>query len=170
MDLQDLKTSRMFVFTFIWIQFALLVGCSSTPEKKTPQDLAQKVSLTDSKKVKSLLLRQYKLWKGAPYQYGGMGLNGVDCSAFVQNTFKTQLGYRLPRTTRTQIKQGKSVPRSQLKVGDVVFFKVSNHTFHNGIYIGHKQFIHASTSKGVTISKLDNPYWRKYYYSARRIQ
>jgi len=148
-----------------------LNGCSSTPSKSSYTfKTATPVNLSDLNKVKSLVLSQYKLWKGTPYEYGGVDFDGVDCSAFVQNTYRSKLGYSIPRTTRTQIKLGKRVSKKQLKVGDIVFFKTGRNSLHNGIYIGKSQFVHASSSKGVTISNLNNVYWRKTYYLSRRVR
>jgi len=144
------------------VLFSLLTGCSSSPSKPTQSHkLAKPVDLSNSSKVKSLLLSQYRLWKGTPYEYGGNDLNGVDCSAFVQNTYRSKLGHAIPRTTRTQIKIGAKVSKHELEVGDIVFFKTGKNSLHNGIYIGKSQFVHASSSKGVTISSLENVYWKK---------
>lgn len=156
------------------LSLLFLTSCSSTPSsvshasKSTP--LVNPVDLTNLSKVKGHLLNQYKAWKGTPYQYGGSSRHGVDCSAFVQNTFYSQLGYKLPRTTGTQLKMGLKVAKSDLKVGDIVFFKTGYKSLHNGIYIGGSEFIHASSSKGVTISNLENQYWQKNYLTSIRVR
>jgi len=64
---------------------------------------------------------------------------------------------------------GKSISRKELKAGDLVFFKTGWLTKHVGIYIAGDKFLHASTSKGVTISYLTNAYWQSKYWKARRI-
>lgn len=148
----------------------LLAGCSSAPERTAPlKPSAKPINLNDAQLVKQRLNRQYRLWRGTPYKYGGQTRRGVDCSAFVQNTYRNAFGYQLPRTTKTQIKQGKRVSRSRLKPGDIVFFKIKKNTLHNGVYLGGSKFVHASTSKGVTISDLNNVYWKRTYYTARRL-
>ena len=148
----------------------ILGGCSSTVKQETHlKALTKPISLYDTKNVRARLKQHYQLWQGTPYQYGGQTLKGVDCSAYVQNAYQHALGYSLPRTTRTQIKKGKKIAKSELKVGDVVFFKISRNGFHNGVYIGNSEFIHASSSKGVTISNLNNPYWKRTYLTARRM-
>ncbi|MFW5394266.1 NlpC/P60 family protein, partial [Yersinia sp. 2544 StPb PI] len=67
------------------------------------------------------------------------------------------------------MKQGSRITKEALDTGDLVFFKTSRQTRHVGVYIGEGKFIHASSSVGVTISKLDNKYWGARYEQARRI-
>jgi len=168
---EPIVISRFFKIVLSASLIMMLFGCSNSPKQSAKiVTLASPVNLAESTKVKSLILSQYRLWKGAPYQYGGTSLNGVDCSAFVQNTYMSKLGHRIPRTTRTQIKLGAKVSKSQLKVGDIVFFKTGKTSLNNGIYIGKSQFVHASTSKGVTISNLNNVYWKKTYLTSKRIR
>ena len=64
---------------------------------------------------------------------------------------------------------GKRIRRSQLRAGDLVFFKTGWAKRHVGIYSGSGRFIHASTSKGVISSQLDSDYWRKHFWQARRV-
>ncbi len=68
-----------------------------------------------------------------------------------------------------QRKLGFAVKKSQLKVGDLLFFKTGWSSRHVGIYIGNNEFMHASTSQGVMISSLDNSYWKQKYWQARRL-
>jgi cell wall-associated NlpC family hydrolase len=119
--------------------------------------------------VSSALHTQYNGWQGTPYRLGGLSKKGIDCSGFVYLTFKQRFGITLPRTTKAQVKQGDKISRRKLKPGDLVFFKTGWRTRHVGIYIGNGKFLHASTSKGVIISKLDNVYWKKKYWRAQRI-
>lgn len=110
-----------------------------------------------------------KRFIGVPYVFGGTTPRGFDCSGFVQYVFN-QYGKKLPRTADIQFKQGKHVARNQLTPGDLVFFTTYEAgASHNGIYLGNGQFIHASSSRGVTINKLDDMYWKSRYFGARRI-
>ena len=126
----------------------------------------EKESLT---KVKSKILDQYSDWKGVRYKLGGSTKKGVDCSAFVQITFKEQFGVELPRTTLGQRNIGTAINKSKLKAGDLVLFNTRRTTRHIGIYLGNNKFVHASSSQGVMISDLHNSYWSKRYTSARRV-
>ncbi len=119
--------------------------------------------------VKSRLMDQYASWKGVRYRLGGSTRKGIDCSAFVQRTFREQFGLELPRSTSEQQETGKSISRAQLRTGDLVLFRAGSTGRHVGIYLGNNQFVHASTSSGVTISSMDEPYWKKRYNEARRV-
>jgi murein DD-endopeptidase / murein LD-carboxypeptidase len=74
----------------------------------------------------------------------------------------------LPHSTKESWKIGKSVSKRNLKQGDVVFFGSMWGVNHNGIYMGNNQFIHASSSKGVMYSSMDDAYWKPKYKGARR--
>ncbi|CAM2938236.1 NlpC/P60 family protein [Vibrio ordalii] len=111
----------------------------------------------------------FQRWQGVPYRLGGETLNGVDCSAFVQIAFKDTWQIPLPRTTRSQSQTGFEVNYQNAQRGDLVFFRTSRTSNHVGVYLGDKKFMHASTSKGVMISRMDNPYWASKFWQFRRI-
>ena len=120
--------------------------------------------------IKSRIMDQYADWKGVRYRFGGDNKRGIDCSAFVQKTFREQFGLVLPRTTDGQKDSGKRVLRTKLRPGDLVLFHTGGATGrHIGIYIGNDNFVHASTSKGVMISNLNDSYWKARYRDARRV-
>jgi probable lipoprotein NlpC len=99
---------------------------------------------------------------------GGTSRRGVDCSGFVQQVYRVVFHQAIPRTTALQVRSGRPVGRSRLVTGDLVFFKPPDKVRHVGIYLGDGQFAHASTSRGVIISSLSEPYWRHCYWTARR--
>ncbi|MEL5336720.1 bifunctional murein DD-endopeptidase/murein LD-carboxypeptidase [Serratia nevei] len=119
--------------------------------------------------VKSKIMDQYADWKGVRYRLGGDTKRGIDCSAFVQRTFREQFGMDLPRSTYEQEDLGKKIQRTKLRAGDLVLFRAGSTGRHVGIYLGNDQFVHASTSSGVMISKLTDNYWDKRYREARRV-
>jgi len=123
--------------------------------------------LSDS--VEQRILEEYQRWKGTQHQLGGSGQDGIDCSGFVQTVYQDAFKINLPRTTIAQVRQGKPVALTSLQPGDLVFFTPPNYPRHVGIFLNHSQFVHASKTKGVTISKIDAYYWRKYFWTARRI-
>ena len=152
---------------------ALLAGCSHAPEKSEPgvtHATGAKIDLGDSEMVKKALYAQYSQWKGVKYEIGGLSRKGIDCSGFVYVTFKSRLGVVLPRSTEFQAGLGKSIGKGELRTGDLVFFKTGLFLRHVGVYLEHGRFLHASTTLGVTISKLDDAYWKSAYWRARRIE
>lgn len=115
------------------------------------------------------LIATAKKYIGVPYLWGGTTPSGFDCSGFLQYVFR-QNGLSLLRTSKQQYTMGVYVAKNQLQKGDLVFFQTgSNGISHVGMYIGNDQFIHASSSNGVTISNLSSSYWVRTYYGARRV-
>jgi lipoprotein Spr len=119
--------------------------------------------------VKSKIMDQYADWKGVRYRLGGDTKRGIDCSGFVQRTFREQFGMDLPRSTYEQEDMGKKIQRAKLRPGDLVLFRAGSTGRHVGIYLGNDKFVHASTSSGVTISSMTEAYWDKRYREARRV-
>lgn len=115
------------------------------------------------------LYNEYKKWYKTPYEYGGVCLEGVDCSALVQIIYKDAFNINLPRATKDQVKRGYKISRNSTKEGDLVFFKTGYNTRHVGIIIEKGKFINTSTKHGVTVSELNNPYWKSKYWQSRRI-
>lgn len=110
----------------------------------------------------------YSDWKNVRYKMGGTSRLGIDCSGFTQKVFKEKFGIDLPRTTLTQVNVGIEVKKSDLKMGDLVFFKTSRTNKHVGIYMGNGDFLHSSV-KGIQFTKLDKPFYKDSYWTARRI-
>jgi len=95
----------------------------------------------------------------------------ADCSSYMELVFRRH-GIDLPRTSRSQAKEGTYVKKSNLKAGDLVFFDTNdNGTInHVGMYIGDGEFIHASPSfDGVDVSKLSSNFWSDAYVTARSV-
>lgn len=105
-------------------------------------------------------------WWGTPYKIGGMTKKGVDCSAFVQTLMGGVYELPLPRTASEQKAMCTQIPKEELTEGDLVFFNTRGGVSHVGIYLHNNKFVHASTSGGVTISDLAEPYWEKRFIGA----
>lgn len=108
---------------------------------------------------------------GTPYLWGGADpRKGFDCSGFVQYLYR-QEGIDLPRTTYEQVKKGTPIHNpKQLQPGDIVFFSKGGDVHHEGLYIGHGQFIHAPhTGDHVRISSLSEPYYQQQFLMGRRV-
>ncbi len=108
---------------------------------------------------------------GTPYRFGApKGVTHVfDCSSFTQYIFN-ELGVELPRTSRDQADVGEKVDRGSLSQGDLLFFRTTGKSIsHVAVYIGDGKMIHASSSKGISITEVDSSYWKKRYVTARRV-
>ena len=155
------------IFTFF------ITGCSLTqvnlPTYKKNIFTYKNDKTYEDINISEALLSHYKSWEGVKYKYGGNNKNGIDCSFFVKDSFTT-LNKELPRTTLYQAKSGIEISKKELQTGDLVFFITSKKgTRHVGIYLNDGDFMHVSTSRGVMISSLENPYWRTHYWKSRRV-
>lgn len=149
-----------------WFLFIALVLAGCSRHAPPPNE-----RLSNSITVIAQLDDQLNQWYGTPYRYGGMGHGGVDCSGFVYLTFRDRFDLQLPRTTSAQTEIGTRIAKKELLPGDLVFFKTGagENGLHVGIYDTDDRFIHASTSQGVIRSSLNNVYWKKVFWQARRI-
>ncbi|WP_109301585.1 C40 family peptidase [Aquimarina sp. AU474] len=158
----------------------LIYSCGSTSKnkavisqqtKKTPK--TKRPSNPNYKKIKSII-GHAKTFSGTRYKYGGTTKKGMDCSGLIYTSFKKE-NVILPRTSRTMATQGKAIALKKVTVGDLLFFKTNkrkNVISHVGLVVevkGTIKFIHASTSRGVIISSLEENYWNKAFASARRV-
>lgn len=103
-------------------------------------------------------------WIGTPYRSGGHTKRGTDCSGLTGEIYRQVYHVRLPRSTGEQMKACRKVARRQLKEGDLVFFhngKSRKKVTHVGIYLKDDKFVHASTSRGVIVSSLNEDYWHR---------
>ncbi len=115
------------------------------------------------------VVRAARRFLGRPYQWSGIGDRGFDCSGLVFRVF-AMVGRVVPHSSFAQYHAGKPVPARALRPGDLVFFRTySAGPSHVGIYVGASRFIHASPSRGVTISSMREPYFRSRYLGARRL-
>lgn len=119
--------------------------------------------------IQRKLLSSYSRWLGTPYAWGGDSKGGIDCSALTRRIYRETFGIELPRTSGEQIQQGRRVGIGNLRPGDIVFFKTNRTVNHTAVYVGNSLFINASSSKGVVMSSLESPYWRKYFKYGVRV-
>jgi probable lipoprotein NlpC len=157
---------------FLLISMILLGGCASYSPPSSPayvRTCTDAVSLNNPPLVRKKLLEQYLAWKGTRYRPGGLNRNGVDCSGFVHLTYRSQLCLDVPRSTDRLAAMGRNVGKSSLRPGDLIFFKTGLLSRHVGIYVEEGTFLHVSSRKGVTLSRLDDQYWSRRYWKARRL-
>jgi cell wall-associated NlpC family hydrolase len=161
------RLQKAFFAALIGLAFG--VGCAGVPK---PSDTHMK------------LYKAINTYLKAPYRWGGNTASGIDCSGFVKQVYG-RAGIELPRTAKEQHTIGKGIKRmNDLKYGDVVFFamkkrkekflffftryKNADLPTHNGTFLGDYVFVHASSSQGVTLSLLNDPYWQFYFIDGRR--
>ncbi|HKR04318.1 MAG TPA: NlpC/P60 family protein [Bacteroidia bacterium] len=109
-------------------------------------------------------------WLGTPYCYSGKNEKGIDCSGFVNMIYRSVYGILLNGNSRDLFKTSHHLSKNKLKEGDLVFFKINHRKVsHVGLYLGDRKFAHSSTSNGVTISDLDEPYYKKHYAGGGRV-
>jgi cell wall-associated NlpC family hydrolase len=114
--------------------------------------------------------RQYL---GVPHCMGGTTMKCIDCSGLLVAVFARH-GIHLPHNSEEQARYGKIINgMDELLKGDLVFFIRSYKTYHfithSGIYIGNNKFIHTSSKEGVTITSLDDPWWKDKFIFGTRI-
>ncbi len=112
-------------------------------------------------------------WIGVPYRSGGTTKKGVDCSGLVCQLYRNVYHLRLPRTTQEQKSQSQKTAKRNLREGDLVFFSNSRSrkkVAHVGIYLKDGKFIHASTSRGVIVSSLNEDYYLRHWISGGRVK
>lgn len=106
-------------------------------------------------------------WIGTPYKFGDCTIQkGTDCSGLVFATYRDVFKMSIPRTTEKQYLKAKPKDFEQLIPGDLVFFDIKGKgASHVGMYLKERSFVHASSSKGVIISSLDDSYYKKHFLS-----
>lgn len=146
----------------------LLTGCASSAETASRSAPSTDRAWTPAE-AESRLRAAAERWDGAPHQLGGTSRRGVDCSGLVQSVFANEFRTSVPRTTEQQVRTGRSVSRARLQPGDLVFFRPEWKKRHVGIYLSDGEFLHASSSSGVTVSNLRRDYWTERWWQARRL-
>jgi len=145
----------------------LISACASPPPRNNY--LAHGRSISQSQR-NDLAFYALSL-SGTPYRYGGESpRTGFDCSGFVRYVFRHSLGVHLPRTVKAMSHVGSPIRMSQLRPGDLVFYKTGRSRYsHVGIYLGKHRFVHSpSSGESVKVSSLSG-YWIRHYSGARRI-
>jgi hypothetical protein len=110
---------------------------------------------------------------GLRYRFGGEGRNGIDCSALVKQVYSDVFGVSLPRSSSEQSRLVNldSVSPDDLKTGDLVFFGPKRKRVnHVGMYLAGGRFLHAARTEGVTISSLDDGYWKSRFMFSKRMR
>lgn len=111
---------------------------------------------------------------GVRYRGGGTTIAGMDCSGMVTAVFDI-FDMKLPRSSHEMATVGEKIDVKDVKKGDLIFFKTNRRGIsHVGIVTevtddNEIKFIHSSTSKGVIISSLNEPYYQKTFVQVNRV-
>ena len=178
-------TRRNFIILYIGILlfFLALTSCGSKKQCvvlpsdfKGPKELARLYGVRITPEDNIFLYNEGARWLGVRHKLGGSTKRGVDCSGFVSIVYREVYGKQLARSSADMLKYNcKKVSRAKLQEGDLVFFKtgcggkrgVPNHV---GIYLKNGRFIHTSTSSGVMVSSLSEPYYTRTWLTGGRVK
>lgn len=150
-------------------------GGGSTNDNGAPGRLRIASTSSDA----SDIIAQAKKYLGVKYDFGTGDYEDTgtfDCSSFVRFLYGKK-GVSMPRTAREQAELGRSVSRSELQPGDLMFFyvpgrfKTDKTVGHVGIYMGGGEMIHSSPKPedGVQITDINKEYWQETFLYAKRV-
>lgn len=182
------KNLRIRQISVLLMASAIVVSCGSSKNVSSKKNTGTKTvakaenlrkldSRFDGKISRSVndILKDAEKYIGTPYKFGGNTSSGFDCSGFTVKVFEEN-DFSLPRRSTDQADAGQKIDIKEVKPGDLLFFATGggSRVSHVGIVHdigtdGEVKFIHASTSKGVIISSLNEKYWNKAYLHAQRI-
>lgn len=148
---------------------------NASAEKKLMAKYAAFMKISSDSLSNLVLYSFIDKWLKTPYKYGGIDEKGIDCSAFIQRLLGDVYNIQVPRTSAQQFFT-KNVEafhdKTYFSEGDLVFFCTipGNPISHVGMYLKNRYFINASTSSGVSLANLDDPYWKKRFVAAGRVK
>ncbi|MDE6322028.1 MAG: C40 family peptidase [Muribaculaceae bacterium] len=149
----------------------LMIFTACGPAKNTQRGNSYDRSQPLTSREKKELVKEAKKWLGTSYRYGGHSRQGTDCSGMVMEVYRKVCNVSLPHSSREQQAYCKGIKKKDLTEGDLIFFCTgsSGRVSHVGMYIGDGKMVHASSSRGVIISALDERYYSRTYHSSGRV-
>ena len=153
----------------------ILASCGTSAPRYNYKELARasiRLGMDIDMKDNHQLYVESAEWLGVPYRGGGNSKRGVDCSGLTSHLYRKVYHKKLERNSDDQLtKNCRKGSKGNLREGDLVFFhngKKKRVATHVGVYLKNNKFIHASTSRGVIISNLNEDYYRKHWLSGGR--
>lgn len=140
------------------------------PQKTEVQPQTPAETLEDDK-----IQEEMEKYLGIRYKRGGNSTKGFDCSGFVKQIYNEVFGIDLPHQSSEQSRFSllTQISSEELKTGDLIFFsggRKRKGINHVGIYLSDGRFIHAARTKGVVVSRLNDPYWKARLVSTKRLE
>lgn len=181
----------LFFSNFLYLLFFVLFSCKTTNHNliakphnysaiklKTlsPKEIELQQKFAALLEVAPETIKNFKLyqfvddWLNVTYKYAGTDKKGVDCSGLANALYFSVYEKEIPRISSEIAVASEKVAQTDLKEGDFVFFTIkSSKIDHVGVYLANNRFVHSSTSKGVIISNLEHPYYKKTFTKGGRL-
>lgn len=176
MVLSSCSVTRQSVSAIYFPETETAISTEESPElSKLADKLSSRLPFDIDSKEDNLGLYAFVAdWLGTPYRFGSMSKRGTDCSGFVYNLYQKVYEGGFSRSSAADIMgETKRVNKKELREGDLVFFNIRNRrggrASHVGVYLKDGRFVHASTRYGVIISRLSEPYYKRTYLGAGRV-
>jgi len=163
----------------LWVVLALLLLSScktrrqAMPTELSRRDVERVLNMEISRHDNERLYKEAAYWLRTPHRDGGSNRSGIDCSFLVYIIYRNVYDKKIERNSNDILKKNcRKIGRSRLREGDLVFFDTmgGSKVSHVGIYLKEGKFVHASTSKGVMISSLEEEYYRKRWVCGGRVE
>ncbi|MDF2448271.1 MAG: hypothetical protein K0R26_775 [Bacteroidota bacterium] len=139
--------------------------------KSVKKQYADKLGVSESAIQNEKLYQFIHDWYGVSYKYGGKDKSGIDCSGLTSVLYANVYKKTISCSTKALVNEVKKIKPSDLKEGDLLFFETNGRSIsHVGVYLQNDKFVHASTKKGVMISDLNEPYFKKTYVTSGRVK
>lgn len=166
----------------------LLSGCRSQKNRilplstKKPQVISNKILINPEYAIKPSIQNNFKAnivrsaydYLGVKYRLGGTTSKGMDCSGLVHTVLREN-EILFPRSSFDMAKEGTEISLNEVQMGDLLFFQTNSKAEkinHVGLVVDVKnndiRFIHATTSRGVLVSSLQEGYWKSVFVKATR--
>ena len=172
----------VFILSLGWI---FVSGCLSSCKSHKKVNKEDKPLIEQTIKIKSKkgkekektigerIADEVKTWIGTPYAYARQDKGkATDCSGLVMVVYRDIAGIQMPRNSAKQADFCLTINERDIEPGDLVFFATGTDKYkvsHVGVMIDEKRFVHASGSKGVIMSEMTTPYYKRCFIKYGRV-